>query len=190
MMQTDRGHYCPLNPYEDAPQPIGFGQTISAPHMHAAALELASHLRDGATVLDVGSGSGYLSACLARLVSPTGRVLGIDVVPGLVAYSINNVRKADADLLDRGILRLRDGDGWQGAPNDVAAPFDYIHVGAAAPRVPKALLAQLKDGGKLVIPVGPDGGSQELMQITRDGAKFHAQSLMGVRYVPLVQSMP
>ncbi|KAG9406628.1 hypothetical protein AC1031_002949 [Aphanomyces cochlioides] len=185
MMQTDRGHYCPFNPYDDSPQPIGYGQTISAPHMHAAALELGSNLRDGSTALDVGSGSGYLSACLARMVSPSGKVLGIEVVPELVAQSLDNARRGDSDLIDQGTLQLKFGDGWQGAPND--APFDFIHVGAAAPTVPQALMEQLKDGGKLVIPIGDDGAVQHLMEIVRDGSKYHKRSLLPVRYVPLVQ---
>lgn len=77
MTATDRKHYCPHNSYQDAPQSIGFDVTISAPHMHAFALELLEgHLKQGARVLDVGSGSGYLTACFARCVGPSGTVIG------------------------------------------------------------------------------------------------------------------
>ncbi|KAF9419448.1 hypothetical protein BGZ94_009398, partial [Podila epigama] len=77
MLAVDRGNYSRFNPYEDAPQTIGYGATISAPHMHAAALEsLSSFLFPGAKVLDVGSGSGYLTVCMAEMVGPKGRVVG------------------------------------------------------------------------------------------------------------------
>ncbi|ETV98235.1 protein-L-isoaspartate O-methyltransferase [Aphanomyces invadans] len=187
MMQTDRGNYCPMYPYTDAPQPIGWGQTISAPHIHAGALEQASqHLRDGSRVLDVGCGSGYLSACFARLVAPTGKVVGIDNVHELVELAEANARRGDWDLLDKGILSFRRGDGWLGAPND--GPFDWIYVGAAAPQVPPALLAQLADKGSLLIPVGIPGDAQTLVQITRDGLHFHKTHLAIVQFVPLVHS--
>ncbi|RHY16903.1 hypothetical protein DYB25_000271 [Aphanomyces astaci] len=189
MAHTDRGNYCPIYPYIDAPQPIGYGQTISAPHIHAGALEQASpHLHDGSRVLDVGCGSGYLSACFARLVAPSGRVLGIDNVPELVNLALVNTRHGDKDLLDKGILSFRQGDGWRGAPNE--GPYDWIYVGAAASQVPPALLAQLADKGSLLIPVGQQGDAQSLLQITRDGPTFHKEYLAAVQFLQaLVASM-
>merc|ERR1719321_861530 len=152
MLATDRGDYAPQDAYSDRPQSIGMAATISAPHMHALALDLlVDHLKPGARVLDVGSGSGYLCACMARMVGPSGLVIGVDHLSPLVELAVTNIKKADADLLDAQLAILH-GDGWKGCPDD--APFDCIHVGAAAESIPASLLEQLKPGGRMVIPVG------------------------------------
>ncbi|XP_078089697.1 l-isoaspartyl protein carboxyl methyltransferase, like isoform X2 [Mustelus asterias] len=185
MMATDRAQYCSSNPYMDSPQSIGFGATISAPHMHAHALEcLKEHLHEGARVLDVGSGSGYLTACMARMVGPTGKVVGIDHIPELVEQSIHNVQSDNSTLLSSGRLSLIVGDGRRGYPD--GAPYDAIHVGAAAAVVPQDLLHQLKPGGRMVVPVGVNRGSQALQQFDKmaDGT-ITRTTLMGVIYVPL-----
>uniref|UniRef100_A0A4X1VQB1 Protein-L-isoaspartate(D-aspartate) O-methyltransferase n=1 Tax=Sus scrofa TaxID=9823 RepID=A0A4X1VQB1_PIG len=107
MLATDRSHYAKCNPYMDSPQSIGFQATISAPHMHAYALELLfDQLHEGAKALDVGSGSGILTACFARMVGPSGKVIGIDHIKELVDDSINNVRKDDPMLLSSGRVQL------------------------------------------------------------------------------------
>jgi protein-L-isoaspartate(D-aspartate) O-methyltransferase len=215
---VDRNNYVPTNPYRDAPQTIGKGQTISAPHMHAHGLEeIVPYLvgKDHLKLLDVGSGSGYFTAALGRWIQPnnneegeatsssisgssvTGRVFGIDVHPYLIDLSMNNMRKADGDLLDSGVVQFSLGDGWKGLVEE--APFDAIHVGAAADGMPYQLVSQLKVGGVMIIPIGPQSQVQNLYKIERlkqsepDGNSvyypddFRVTPLLGVRYVPLVR---
>jgi len=163
---------------------VGYNVTISAPHMHAHALEmLRDQLIPGARILDVGSGSGYLTACMARLVQPGGKVIGIEHIPELVELSIKNISKNGRSLFDDGILEIVVGDGRLGYPQD--GPYDAIHVGAAAPSRPNALIEQLKPGGRLVVPVGV--GNQKMMIYDKsvDGLQVHERATLGVRYVPL-----
>ncbi|XP_055709129.1 protein-L-isoaspartate(D-aspartate) O-methyltransferase [Phlebotomus papatasi] len=190
MVDTDRKFYCPNNPYMDAPQGIGCGVTISAPHMHAYALELLKdHIRPGGRVLDVGSGSGYLTACFARYMKAvgdqgTGLVVGIEHQPKLVELSQKNIRSDDPNLLESGTIKIVQGDGRLGCSEH--APYDAIHVGAAAPETPTELITQLNKGGRLVVPVGPALGSQYLEQYDKDATgTVTSTRLMGVMYVPL-----
>jgi len=136
MLAVDRRNYAPARPYNDEPVPLMCGQTISAPHMHAYALEalLPNVVVPNANVLDVGSGSGYFTVLLAR-ANAHARVHGIEVVPDLVHLSIRNAQAQDGDLLASGKLSFQEVDGWQGLPQ--AAPFDAIHVGAAAETLPE-----------------------------------------------------
>ena len=174
--------------YNDNPHGIGYGQTISAPHMHAYALEyLAPHIPDGeeAKILDVGCGSGYLLAAFAEMC-PKAKIFGIEIVPELVEFSITNLNKQNPVYLSSKRVSVKQGSGWKSVMDD--GPFDVIHVGAAAASIPEELIKALKVHGRLFIPVGPDGGNQELLFVEKlnDKNEIKTQSLLGVRYVPLV----
>lgn len=163
---------------------VGYNVTISAPHMHAHALEmLEDKLIPGACVLDVGSGSGYLTVCMARLVQPNGKVIGIEHIPELVQLSIKNISKNSRSLLDDGILEIVLGDGRLGYP--INGPYDAIHVGAASPTRPTTLIEQLKPGGRLIVPVGVGNQKMMIYDKSLDGLEVHERSTLGVRYVPL-----
>ena len=105
----------------------------------------------GCKVLDVGSGSGYLSACFAAMVGDKGKVIGTDRLQLLVARSNNNVQSGNPQFLENGILELRVADGWKEVEG--GGPFDAIHVSAATTTVPPALIQQLRKGGRMVIPL-------------------------------------
>ncbi|XP_046801560.1 protein-L-isoaspartate(D-aspartate) O-methyltransferase-like [Lucilia cuprina] len=190
MTATDRKYYAPSNPYMDAPQGIGYGVTISAPHMHAFALEyLRDHLKPGCHVLDVGSGSGYLTACFYRYMQAQGensntKVVGIEHQPQLFIFSRKNLNNDDAQMLKSEKLIIVEGDGRKGFPE--YAPYNAIHVGAAAPEKPSILIQQLAKGGRLIVPVGPELGQQYMMQYDKDkDGRVSETRLVGVMYVPL-----
>ncbi len=189
MNSVDRRLFCThdrkAQAYEDGPLPIGFGCTISAPHMHAYCLEWAlRHVKDAKDVLDVGSGSGYMVAAFAMLY-PNARVLGIEIVPQLVSWSHANVDALDPALRSSGRVTLIEGNGWHSLGG---RHFDVIHVGAAAPEVPPELLDALRPGGMMIIPVGPQYGAQNIVEVVKDASgKVSQKPLLGVRYVPLVK---
>ncbi|KDE02414.1 protein-L-isoaspartate(D-aspartate) O-methyltransferase [Microbotryum lychnidis-dioicae p1A1 Lamole] len=188
-LQTDRGHFTPAQPYMDSPQVIGYGATISAPHMHAHAVEnLEGLLQPGAGVLDVGCGSGYLIAIFHALVGPSGLVVGIDHIPQLTSLARTNLLKAPStsSALTAGSIKLVPADGRRGAPSEIfpSEGFDCIHVGAASPVWPTELVKQLKSPGRMFVPIGED--EQEVFQIDKDrNGEVSSQKLFGVRYVPL-----
>lgn len=122
-----------------------------------------------------------------------GKVFGVDVVPQLVELSTNNIMKQDKDLILSNKVMLARADGWNGLAEH--APYDAIHVGAAAESFPSNLMMQLKLNGTMVIPVGPDGGVQTLYKVERlresdqyNAKDFQVEKLLGVRYVPLVKT--
>jgi len=158
--------------YDDAPLPIGDGQTISQPYIVAFMTE-AARIKPGDRVLEVGTGSGYQAAVLAAIGA---EVMSIEILPGLA-------ERARQALAAAGFVKVavRTGDGFRGWPE--AAPFDAVLVTAAPDEVPPPLLGQLKVGGVLVIPVGT--GTQELIRVTRTAAGFERESLLPVRFVPM-----
>ena len=199
MSSVDRAHYAPHSPYEDSPQGIGFSATISAPHMHASACEsLLPFLPENqsARVLDVGSGSGYLTHVLANLVcgadgAGDGKVVGVDHIQGLTDLATKNMRKSEEGrrLLDNGKVEIILGDGRKGYPEE--APYDAIHVGAAAATMHQDLIDQLKSPGRMFIPVEDTGGwgSQWIWVVDKDKeGKVTRRKDMGVRYVPLTDA--
>ncbi|KAK8915968.1 Protein-L-isoaspartate O-methyltransferase [Platanthera zijinensis] len=187
VMETiDRGLFVQsgTEAYIDSPVQIGYNATISAPHMHATCLELLEqHLQPGMRVLDVGSGSGYLTACFAIMVGPQGRVVGLEHIPELASYSVENITKSSASsLLMEGSLSVHVSDGRLGW--EEFAAYDAIHVGAAAPGIPEALIEQLKPGGRMVIPVGTLFQDLRVVDKMPDGS-VRMRSETSVRYVPL-----
>ncbi|XP_044484418.1 protein-L-isoaspartate O-methyltransferase 1-like isoform X1 [Mangifera indica] len=187
VMETiDRALFVPdgTPPYVDSPMAIGYNATISAPHMHAMCLQLLEeNLKPGMHALDVGSGTGYLTACFAVMVGPHGRAVGVEHIPELVNFSIKNIEKsAAAPLLKEGSLSVHVGDGRQGWPE--FAPYDAIHVGAAASEIPQPLIDQLKPGGRMVIPVGNIFQDLKVIDKNSDGS-ISVRSETSVRYVPL-----
>lgn len=159
--------------YEDHPLPIGEGQTISQPYMVAVMTE-ALELQGDERVLDVGTGSGYQTAILARLVR---EVYSIEKYESLAHQAEERLR-----WLGISNATVVVGDGSQGYPP--AAPYHGIVVTAGAPRVPPALVEQLLDQGRLVIPVG-DMYSQELLQVCKQGGKTTQRTINYCRFVPL-----
>ena len=160
--------------YDDLPLPIGSGQTISQPYI-VAAMTAALHLQPGDRVLEIGTGCGYHAAVLSRLAK---EVFTIERRPELAA-------SASARLVRLGYsnAHVHCGDGTLGLPE--FAPFDAILVAAAAPAVPKTLLAQLAEGGRIILPVG-GAEHQELQLIEKHGDTFPTKMLEGCRFVPLL----
>ena len=161
--------------YEDHPLPIGYGQTISQPYIVALMTEKLK-IKRGDKVLEIGTGSGYQAAVLAHM--------------GMEVYSVEIItelaRAAEERLKRLGYaVWVKQGDGYLGWEEH--APYDAIIVTAAPDHVPQPLVKQLKDGGRLVIPVGPQGSWQTLWQFTRKGDDLQAVDLGGVAFVPLVR---
>lgn len=162
--------------YDDRPLSIGYGQTISQPLIVAMTVN-ALDLTGGEHVLDVGSGSGYQAAILAEIAAD---VVAVERLAPLVERS----RRVLAALGygNVAVHEAQDELGWR-----ASAPYDAIAVAAGAPDIPDTLVAQLNDGGRLLIPVGPRS-SQELVKVIRSGESHTVQSLGACRFVPLIGS--
>jgi protein-L-isoaspartate(D-aspartate) O-methyltransferase len=162
--------------YSDGPLPIGFGQTISQPYIVALMTELAQ-VRKGDNVLEVGTGSGYQAAVLAEL---TDRVYSVEIVPELARDAADRLKR-----LGYASVRVRAADGYFGWERH--APFDAILVTAAPDHVPPPLIRQLKEGGRMVIPVGPPGSYQTLWRIRKTGGRVASENVTDVAFVPLTR---
>ena len=151
--------------------------------MHCHALQyLESYLTPGAHVLDVGFGSGYLTVALSKMIKDSGVVVGIEHIDQLYEFGKKNISKHHKDLLESGKIVLVNGDGRKGC--EKYAPYKVIHVGAAADDVPRDLINQLDNGGRMFIPVGT--WDQWINVIDKDkNGKITERRVMGVRYVPL-----
>jgi len=167
--------------YNDAPLPIGSGQTISQPFVVALMTERLGPRRTH-RILEIGTGSGYQTAILAYLAA-NGKVFTVERLPDLLVEAEERFRRLGLTNIE-----TRLGDGAAGWPEE--GPFDGIIVTAAAPRVPQPLAAQLKPGGRLVIPVG-DLATQELVILERskNGEGLVQQQAGGVRFVPLISRL-
>lgn len=160
--------------YDDSPQPIGAGQTISQPYI-VAVMTQALDLQPTDRVLEIGVGSGYQTAVLAELVA---EVVGVERVPELAVEARRRLARLGYDNV---IIHIADGTRGY-SPR---APYDGILVAAAAPRIPEPLVAQLAEGGRLVIPVGK-GMQQELVLVERTPEGVTRRNLSPVRFVPLI----
>ncbi len=162
--------------YHDGPLPIGEGQTISQPYIVAFMTEALS-LQPHHKVLEIGTGSGYQAAVLAEIVD---KVYTIEIIPSLA-------RRAEALLRGMGYenIFVLTGDGYKGWPQH--APFDAIIVTCAPEEIPKPLIEQLREGGRMVIPVGPQDTVQKLILATKQNGKLRLQTLLPVRFVPMVR---
>lgn len=161
--------------YADRPLPIGHGQTISQPYIVALMTE-ALEMKPGAKVLEIGTGSGYQAAVLSEL---TPRVFSMEIINAL-----GNEAQQRLQELGYQVIRVRVGDGYFGWPQE--APFDGIIVTCAAGHIPPPLIAQLREGGRMVIPVGGVYEVQRLMVVTKDNqGKVRTTELLPVRFVPM-----
>ena len=160
--------------YIDSPLPIGYGQTISQPYMVALMTQLLS-VQPGDKILEVGTGSGYQAAILAEL---TDQVYTVEIVPELAETAAQRLRE-----LGYTQVHTKNADGYFGW--EEFAPYDAIIVTAAPDHIPQPLVKQLKDGGRLVIPVGPPGTIQTLWMVEKQGEQVRSRQITGVVFVPL-----
>jgi len=162
--------------YSDCPLPIGHGQTISQPYIVALMTE-ALALKGEEKVLEVGTGSGYQAAVLAEI---TDQVYTVEIIGELKKSAEARLKRLGYDK-----VKVKHADGYYGW--EEYAPYDAIIVTCAPDHIPQPLVQQLKDGGRLVIPVGPPGGYQTLWKITKRGDEVITKNMGGVIFVPLLR---
>ncbi|MCW8905898.1 MAG: protein-L-isoaspartate(D-aspartate) O-methyltransferase [Sedimenticola sp.] len=184
MAQVPRDEFVPdelkSSAYDNGPLPIGFGQTISQPYIVALMTDLLDPQPDH-RLLEVGTGSGYQAAVLSLLCDS---VYSVDRVAALTRTARTRLQRLGYDN-----VHLCSGNGYLGWPEH--APYDGIIVTAAAPYVPEALVAQLKPGGRLVIPVGERFGFQQLQLLTKEpSGDIRQRDILGVAFVPLIDGEP
>jgi protein-L-isoaspartate(D-aspartate) O-methyltransferase len=162
--------------YQDSPLPIESGQTISQPYIVALTI-YAAGIKPGARILEVGAGSGYAAAVIGQIAE---EVIAVERHHELAELAQLRMRR-----LGYGNVRIVEGDGTLGWPED--APFDAIVAAASGSHVPQSWIAQLKPGGRIVMPVGPPHEVQTLLKVTkRDDGSLSHEDLGGVRFVPLI----
>lgn len=171
MCTLDRADFVGSNPYDWSPVYIGHGATLSAPRVHAWALEKLYEKfkqQSNLNILDIGSGSGYL--CVAfSLLFPDAKITGIEHIPELVDVSIANIRKNYENLLDNKIITIVNGDGRKGLPH--LAPFDYVHSGASFAYNSNTIIDQIRNGGRMCTPENneeSDNCNQNIYVIDKD----------------------
>ena len=162
--------------YEDTPLPIGRGQTISAPSMVAIMSEKLD-AKAGQKILEIGAGSGYQAAILAEIIGSKGKLFTVERIKEVA----DNAKKVLGKYKN---VKLIVGDGTLGYKKE--APFDRIIVTAASPKIPEPLVEQLKEGGKMLIPIGNYLFGQELDLITKVKGKIKEEFVTGVVFVPLI----
>ena len=187
MMEVDRADFAPSRPYQNNAQRIGCNVVISAPDLHSYCLEaLKDHLIEGSTVLDVGFGSGYLTAAMSKMMNDKGTVIGIEHIKELYDFGLNNICKHHNYLIDSQKIILVLGDGRLGYKN--RAPYRCIHIGAASRQVPKDIIEQLDYGGRLVMPLG-EPNDQYIYIIDKDmNGKLSYKKGLSVCYVSLTSA--
>ena len=187
MMNVDRADFAPSRPYQNNAQCIGCNVVISAPDLHSYCLEaLKDHLTEGSNVLDVGFGSGYLTAAMSKMMNDKGTVIGIEHIKELYNFGLNNICKHHKNLIDSQKIILVLGDGRLGYKN--RAPYRCIHIGAASRQVPKEIIEQLDYGGRLVMPLG-EPNDQYIYIIDKDmSGKLTYKKGLSVCYVSLTSA--